>query len=296
MTKQTQKLEGAMTAMVTPLRDGSPDFEALEKLLDEQIKAGIHAIVSMGTTGESATLTVPEHLEVIRQTVSFVAGRVPVVAGAGGNATAEAIELSLASEKAGADAVLQVTPYYNKPTQEGLFQHFQAISQACALPVILYNVPGRTSCDLQADTVARLAEIDSIVAIKEATGGMARASDIIEYCGDQITLLSGDDFSALPLMSLGGRGVISVVSNIVPDRVAKMCNAANGGDWAEARKHHYSLMGLNRVLYIESNPIPVKAVMELLGKIGPEIRLPLTAASEETRAVLREQLVAEKLL
>ena len=195
---------GAMTAIVTPMRDGSPDYAALEALVNAQIDAGIEGLVAVGTTGESATLTVPEHLEVIKQTLAFAGGRVPVIAGAGGNSTAEAVALSEASEAAGAQALLQVTPYYNKPTQEGLFRHFEAICNASGLPIIVYNVPGRTSCDLLPETVARLTELPSIVAVKESTGDMRRASDILELCGDKIKVLSGDDFTSFPLLSLGG--------------------------------------------------------------------------------------------
>ena len=289
-------LEGAMTAIVTPMRDGSPDFPALERFVESQIAAGIHGLVAVGTTGESASLRIDEHLEVIERTVRFAAGRVPVVAGAGANSTHEAIELSAASKDAGADALLQVTPYYNKPTQEGLFQHFSAITESSDLPIILYNVPGRTACDMTAETVARLAELPRIAAIKEASADMHRASQIVRLCGDAITLLSGDDFTAFPLLCLGGKGVISVVSNVVPDRVAGMCNAAKTGDWDKARELHYSFQALSELLFIESNPIPVKAAMHLIGMMGPEIRLPLTEASEETIALLRTCLGSEGLL
>jgi 4-hydroxy-tetrahydrodipicolinate synthase len=288
--------EGAMTAIVTPMRDGSPDYPALERFVESQITAGIHGIVAVGTTGESASLRVEEHLEVIEHTVRFAKGRVPVVAGAGANSTHEAIALSEASKKAGADALLQVTPYYNKPTQEGLFQHFSAITEACDLPIILYNVPGRTACDMTAETVARLAKLPRIAAIKEASADMHRASEIVRLCGDEITLLSGDDFTAFPLLCLGGKGVISVVSNVVPDRVVNMCNAAKAGDWGKAREHHYSFQVLSELLFVESNPIPVKAAMHLIGMMGPEIRLPLTPASEETTQQLRACLTSEGLL
>lgn len=287
---------GAMTAIVTPMRDGSPDYAALEALVNEQIEAGIEGIVAVGTTGESATLAVPEHLEVIKQSVAFAAGRIPVIAGAGGNSTAEAVALSRASEDAGAQALLQVTPYYNKPTQEGLFRHFEAISKASSLPIILYNVPGRTSCDLLPETVARLAKLQSIVAVKESTADMRRASDILELCGDEIKVLSGDDFTSYPLLSLGGHGMISVVANVLPGPVARMCKAARAGDWDAARKEHFAIMPLSKLLFTESNPIPVKAAMHLLGKMSKEIRLPLTEASESTCAALREQLKLEGLL
>jgi 4-hydroxy-tetrahydrodipicolinate synthase len=285
-----------MTAIVTPMRDGSPDYEALEKLVNEQIDAGIEGLVAVGTTGESATLSVPEHLEVIQQTLNFAAGRVPVIAGAGGNSTAEAVELSHASEAAGAQALLQVTPYYNKPTQEGLFRHFEAIAGTSNLPIILYNVPGRTSCDMLPETIARLAELPTVVAVKESTGDMRRASDIMQLCGDSIILLSGDDFTSFPLLCLGGQGMISVVSNILPGAVSRMVKAAQAGDWEAARKEHYAIMPLSSLLFVESNPIPVKAAMHMLGKMEKDIRLPLTPASEETCELLRVQLSREGLL
>ncbi len=287
---------GAMTAIVTPMRDGSPDYDALEALVNAQIEAGIEALVAVGTTGESATLSVDEHLEVIAKTLLFANGRIPVIAGAGGNSTAEAVALSKASESAGAQALLQVTPYYNKPTQEGLFRHFEAITSATSLPIILYNVPGRTSCDMLPATVARLAELPGIVAVKESTGDMRRASEVLELCASKIKVLSGDDFTSSPLLSLGGHGMISVVANVLPGPVARMCKAARNGDWEAARKEHFAIMPLSRLLFIESNPIPVKAAMHLMGKMAKDIRLPLTEASEETTERLRAQLKLEGLL
>ncbi len=287
---------GAMTAIVTPMRDGSPDYDALEALVNAQIEAGIEALVAVGTTGESATLSVDEHLEVIAKTLLFANGRIPVIAGAGGNSTAEAVALSKASESAGAQALLQVTPYYNKPTQEGLFRHFEAITSATSLPIILYNVPGRTSCDMLPATVARLADLPGIIAVKESTGDMRRASEVLELCGSKIKVLSGDDFTSYPLLSLGGHGMISVVANVLPGPVARMCKAARNGDWEAARKEHYAIMPLSRLLFIESNPIPVKAAMHLMGKMAKDIRLPLTEASEETTERLRAQLKLEGLL
>lgn len=288
--------EGAMTAIVTPMRDGSPDYPALERFIESQIEGGIHGLVAVGTTGESASLRVSEHIEVIKETVRIVRGRVPVVAGAGANSTHEAIALSQASEKAGADGLLQVTPYYNKPTQEGLFRHFESITNGTGLPIILYNVPGRTACDMQAETVARLAELPRIAAIKEASADMYRASEIVRRCGDSISLLSGDDFTAFPLLCLGGKGVISVVSNVMPDKVAGMCDAAKAGDWDTARTLHFSFQELAALLFIESNPIPVKAAMHLLGMMGPEIRLPLTVATDDTVERLRSCMSAQGLL
>lgn len=290
------KIEGAMTALVTPMREGSVDFDALGTLVEEQIEAGIDGLVAVGTTGESATLAVPEHVQVIRHVVHVARGRVPVIAGAGGNATSEALELTRASQEAGADAVLQVVPYYNKPTQEGLFRHFEAIARATPLAVVLYNVPGRTACDLLPDTVARLAEIPNVVAIKEATGSTVRATEILERAGDRITVLSGDDFTTFPLYAVGARGVISVVSNVLPGAMAEMWDAVAGGDWDRARALHYRIQPLTRLLFVESNPIPVKAAMALLGKMEPDLRLPLWPCSDGLRDQLRACLTAEGLL
>ena len=285
------KLRGAITALVTPLRGGAVDYEALTALIELQIAAGIDGIVAVGTTGESATLDMREHMEVIAHMVRVSAGRTPIIAGAGGNSTAEALELSRASEKAGADALLHVTPYYNKPPQEGLYRHFRALAEATALPIILYNVPSRTACDLSVETTARLAELDRIVAIKDATGCMRRASELVERCGDALDVLSGDDFTAYPLLCLGGRGIISVISNVLPAAVADMCRAAESGDWVRARELHFSLQPLTRILFEEANPIPVKAALELAGHISGEVRPPLCPASPPLRARLHEELV-----
>jgi 4-hydroxy-tetrahydrodipicolinate synthase len=290
------KIEGAMTALVTPMRDGNVDFDALASLVEEQIAAGIDGLVAVGTTGESATLSVPEHVQVIRHMVEVARGRVPVIAGAGANATSEALELTRASEEAGADAVLQVVPYYNKPTQEGLFRHFEAIARSTRLAVVLYNVPGRTACDLAPETVARLAELPNVVAIKEATGSTVRATEILEQAGDRITVLSGDDFTTFPLYAVGARGVISVVSNVLPGAMAEMWDAVAAGDWARARELHFRIQPLTRLLFVESNPVPVKAALALMGKIQPDLRLPLCPCSDELRARLRTRLLAEGLL
>ncbi|MCG8421746.1 MAG: 4-hydroxy-tetrahydrodipicolinate synthase [Proteobacteria bacterium] len=290
------KIEGVMTALVTPMRNGDVDFDALGNLIEDQIAAGIDGLVAVGTTGESATLDMREHKQVIQHFVEVAKKRVPVIAGAGGNSTIEALELSLASAEAGADGLLQVTPYYNKPTQEGLYQHFATIANETELPVVLYNVPGRTSCDLLPETVARLAEIDNIVAIKEATGDVIRATRIVELCGDSITLLSGDDFTAFALYAVGGRGVISVVSNLIPGIMAKMWRAARDGAWDRARELHFHIQPLTRLLFVESSPIPVKAALALLGKIQPDIRLPLCPCSDQLKEALRRQLADQGLL
>lgn len=288
--------QGAMTAIVTPMREDRVDFDALGALVEAQIAAGIDGLVAVGTTGESATLTHAEHAEVVAFTVRAAAGRVPVIAGAGSNATATAIELARASERAGADGLLLVTPYYNKPTQDGLYRHFASVAQASGLPIILYNVPGRTSCDLLPETIARLCEQDTIVAVKEATGSVVRATNIIELCGDRVVVLSGDDFSAFGLHAVGGRGVISVISNIWPQSMADMWDAVAAGDWPAARAWHYRIQPLCRLLFVESNPIPVKAALALTGVMGDDIRPPLYPCSDGLRERLRVQLVADGLL
>jgi 4-hydroxy-tetrahydrodipicolinate synthase len=288
--------QGAITALVTPMTGGGVDFPALGRLVEQQIAAGIDGLVAVGTTGESATLTVSEHVAVIRHVVDVAARRVPVMAGAGANSTAEAIELSRASEEAGADSLLHVTPYYNKPTQEGLYRHFAAIARETRLPIVLYNVPGRTGCDLQTETVVRLAEIDRIVGIKDATSDLRRGGELIAAVGHRMSVLSGDDATAYPLMALGGRGVISVVSNVTPAEFARMCDAAAAGDHATARAIHLDLLSFIGLLFVEPNPIPVKACLELMGAIGGEIRLPLCPCSPGLRARLAEALRARGLL
>jgi 4-hydroxy-tetrahydrodipicolinate synthase len=282
-------IEGCLTALVTPFRDGKVDFGGLGKLVDWQIEQGVDGIVAVGTTGESATLDVDEHVAVIAAVVKAARGRVPVIAGAGGNATAEALELTRAAETAGANALLHVTPYYNRPSQEGLFRHFEAIARATRLPIILYNVPSRTSCDMLTDTVVRLAELDNIIGLKDATGNLVRASELVARAGDRITLLSGDDATALPLYAVGARGVISVVSNVLPFAMSDMWDAASAGDWPRARQRHYELRVMNQLLFAESSPGPAKAALAILGRCSTELRLPMTSAS----ATLVEQLRAE---
>ena len=281
------RIEGCLTAIVTPLSGGKVDFKALEKLVDWQIENGVDGIVSVGTTGESATLDVEEHVAVIAATVKAARGRVPVVAGAGGNATSEALALTRASEEAGADALLHVTPYYNRPSQEGLFRHFEAVAKATKLPIILYNVPTRTACDLLTETVVRLADFDNIIGIKDATGSLPRASELVAKVGERISVLSGDDSTAFPLYAVGGRGVISVVSNIAPRDMSEMWDAAKAGDWERARKLHHKLRVLSQMLFAEPSPAPTKAALALVGRCSPEVRLPLVAASEKLTAELK---------
>jgi len=283
-------IEGCLTAIVTPFKGGKIDFDGLAKLVDWQIEQGVDGIVAVGTTGESATLDVDEHVAVIAAAVKAAAGRVPVVAGAGGNATSEALELTKASEDAGADALLHVAPYYNRPSQEGLFRHFEAIARATKLPIILYNVPSRTACDLLTETVVRLADFDNVIAIKDATGNLVRGSELVARVGDRLTVLSGDDGTAFPLYACGARGVISVVSNVAPRAMSEMWDAVNAGDWARGRALHYQLRVLNQMLFAEPSPAPTKAALAMLGRCAPDVRLPLVAATEALVGQLRTEL------
>jgi 4-hydroxy-tetrahydrodipicolinate synthase len=281
---------GVITALVTPFRGDRLDEEALRRLVDEQIAAGVDGLVPTGTTGESPTLTNDEHLRVIQVVVEATKKRVPVIAGTGSNSTAEAIEMSKAAKQVGADGLLLVTPYYNRPGQEHLYRHFKAIVEAAPLPSVLYNVPGRTACDLLPETIARLAELREIVAVKEATGSALRASQIIARLGDRLALLSGDDATAFPLYALGGKGVISVVSNVAPALMSAMWDAAAAGDWAKARALHYRLLPLGEGLFVEANPIPVKAALAMMGRIAEELRAPLYPLAAPYRDKLRAQL------
>ena len=267
---------GVYTALVTPFRSGVVDEDAMRALVEDQIANGVDGLVPVGTTGESPTLSFEEHIRVIELVVQVTQKRVPVIAGAGANATREAIELSLAAKKVGADGLLQVTPYYNKPSQEGMFRHFKAIVEACPLPTMLYNVPGRTGCDLLPETVARLAaEVPEIVGIKEATGSVLRASQILARVPSSFVVMSGDDAAAFSLFGLGAKGVISVVSNVAPAEMAEMWDAAAAGNWERARALHFKLLPLSEGLFIESNPVPVKSALAMMGRIVDELRPPL---------------------
>ncbi len=281
-------ITGSIVALVTPMHaDGVIDWESLSKLIEWHISEGTNAIVPVGTTGESATVTVAEHCQLVEYVVQAVSGRVPVIAGTGGNATAEAIELTAAAKEAGADACLLVTPYYNKPTQEGLFRHYEAIARVVDLPQVLYNVPGRTACDMLPETVARLAELDLVIAIKEATGSLERSQEIHQLCGDKIAIFSGDDLTACDLMLGGAKGTISVTANIAPAKMAALCVAAVSGDEATAKPLDAELEGLHRNLFLESNPIPAKWALAQMGRIESGIRLPLTPLSEEFRPAVQ---------
>jgi len=282
--------KGSMVAIVTPFKNGKLDEKAFEHLIEWHIKEGTHGIVPCGTTGEASTLDYEEHYKVIEIAVKVVNKRIPIIVGTGSNSTEEAIMITKKAEQLGADAALIVTPYYNKPTQEGLYRHFKTIASSTGLPIILYNVPGRTSVNLLPSTVARLAEIPQIMGIKEATGDMKQVSEIIRLCGDKITVLSGDDFTNLTLLALGGKGAISVTANICPGDMAELFNAWERGDIAKARQLHYKLEPINKVMFIETNPIPVKTALSMIGKIAEEFRLPLCEMSQSNKEKLAEVL------
>ena len=286
-------IAGSMVALVTPMdAQGDIDWDSLSKLVDFHLKNGTHAIVAVGTTGESATLDVEEHIAVIKAVVKQVNGRIPVIAGTGANSTREAVELTRNAKEAGADACLLVVPYYNKPTQEGLYLHFKHIAEAVDIPQILYNVPGRTSCDMQAETVIRLSTVPNIIGIKEATGDLKRAKAIIDGVGDDFIVMSGDDPTAVELILLGGKGNISVTANVAPREMADMCEAALAGDAEKARAINEKLMPLHKNLFVEANPIPVKWAMVEMGLMHEGIRLPLTwlcaSCHETVRQALRQ--------
>jgi 4-hydroxy-tetrahydrodipicolinate synthase len=280
---------GAMVAIVTPFQEGEIDFQTLDELIDFQLAGGIDAIVPVGTTGECPTLSPDEHKQVIERVVKAVGGQVPVIAGAGSNSTAEAIDFTEFSKKVGADATLQVGPYYNKPTQEGFYQHFKAIAEEVDLPMVLYNIPGRCAAGMTPETIARLAEIENIVAVKEATGSLDQASEIADRCN--ITIISGDDSLTLPLASIGGKGVISVVANIVPADVKAMTDLILEGDLVSARQWHKKLFTLCKsMLTLATNPIPIKAAMAMLNMASEELRLPMTPLEEDKKAILKTTL------
>jgi len=284
--------QGSMVAIITPFdNQGNFDEESYRQLIEFQIENGTDVIVPCGTTGESATLDYEEHDRVIKTCINQVNKRVPIIAGTGSNSTAEAIEISRHAKEQGADGLLLVSPYYNKPSQEGLFQHYKALAEAVTLPQVLYNVPGRTGMNVSAATTIRLAEFANIVAIKEASGDLTQASEIIAKAGDKIDVLSGDDFLTLPLMACGAKGVISVTANIMPKQVKAMVTAVQQGDWTEARRLHLQLLEVHQAMFIESNPVPVKTSASLMGKCRSNVRLPLVAMQpanlEKLQAVLR---------
>lgn len=281
---------GSIVAIVTPFKNGKVDEKALGDLIEWHVSSGTDAIVPCGTTGESATLEYEEHYRVIEIAVETVNKRVPVIAGTGANSTDETVMITKKAKKLGADAALLVAPYYNKPTQEGLYRHYKAVAEAVKMPLVLYNVPGRTAVNILPPTVARLAELKNIVAIKEATGDMKQVSEVIRLCGDRIAVISGDDFTTLPLLALGGKGVISVTANVAPREMSDMCRLWKEGKHDEARALHYRLEPLNNAMFIETNPIPAKTALALMGRIREEFRLPLCEMSDANKEKLRKAI------
>lgn len=292
-----ERFHGAISALVTPFTNGTVDEQALVDLIEFQIRNGINGLVPCGTTGESATLGFTEHKNIIDITVKTVAGRVPIIAGAGANSTLEAIEFSQSAQKSGAGAVLSVVPYYNKPNQEGIYHHFKAIAESLDIPVILYNVPGRTAVNMSPETVARLAEIDNIIGIKEACGSLEQISDIIRLCPKDFILLSGDDFTAMPTLSIGGKGVISVVSNLHPRAVVNMCASISSGDLQTARTIHYDLFPLMKCMFLNPSPAPVKRGLQLMGLLDDaSTRPPITPVDSRTLEELEKAMTELKLI
>lgn len=288
--------QGSMVAIVTPFRNGAVDADSLGKLVEFHVAAGTDGIIPCGTTGEAATLSHREHEQVIKIVVEAAAGRLKVLAGTGSNNTEEAITLTRFAKQAGADGALLITPYYNKPMPEGLFRHFEAVARAVDIPLVLYNVPGRTSLNMLPESVARCARIPGVVGIKEATGSLTQVSKVIELCGPDFAVLSGDDFTVLPLLAVGGVGVISVTANVVPEDMKAMIEAFRKGDLASARKLHYKMWPINEAMFLETNPIPVKAALALQGRIADELRLPLSPLSEANREKVKKVLEAYGLL
>ncbi len=290
------RFSGSMTALITPFSGGEIDEAALERLVENQLANGTSALVPCGSTGESATLTHAEHVQVVERVVAITNGRVPVIAGTGSNSTREAIELTAAAKRAGADAALLISPYYNKPTQEGIYQHYRQIAEQTGMPLVVYNIPGRTGSKIEATTLARLAEVDGIVGLKEATGSLDEAQEVARLCGDALEIYSGDDSLTLPLMAIGATGVISVVANVWPAQSARAVTAATSGDFARARVEHFKLLPLIRALFVETNPIPVKAAMSMLGYCSDELRLPLLPLGDSGREGLRRAMQDAELL
>jgi 4-hydroxy-tetrahydrodipicolinate synthase len=288
--------QGAMTAIVTPFKEGKVDEGALQKLIEFQLKGGIKGIIPCGTTGESATLAFQEHKRVVEITVSTVNKRVPVIAGAGSNNTEEALELTKFAKSIGADGALLITPYYNRPTPRGLFLHYEKIARSVDIPIIIYNVPTRTGTNILPQTVYELSKIPNIVGIKEATGDLKQASEIIKLCGDRFTLLSGDDYTILPFLSIGGRGVISVVANIVPGLVSRLVEEFVRGNIMKAKELHYKLFPVTKACFLETNPIPVKTALSMMGMLALELRLPLCPMTDENTNALKLTLKANGLI
>ncbi len=271
---------GSMVALVTPFKDGKVDWQSLESLIEFHIQNGSHGIVPCGTTGESATLTHEEHDSVVKTVVKTVNKRVPVIAGTGSNSTDEGVRLTRAAEKSGADGALMISPYYNRPTQEGIYQHYRKVASEVGIPIIVYNIPGRTGSKIEPETLARMAEVKNIAGVKEATGSVDQAIDVIRLCGDRLAVYSGEDSLIFSLMALGGKGVISTVANVAPKQTAQLTEACLRGDWERGREIQFELIPLIRSLFVETNPIPVKTALSLMGKCSGDLRLPLTPMAE----------------
>jgi 4-hydroxy-tetrahydrodipicolinate synthase len=287
---------GSMVALVTPFRDGGVDWPSLEALVEFHIQNGTHGIVPCGTTGESATLTHQEHDEVIKTVVKAVNQRVPVIAGTGSNSTDEAVRLTQEAEKSGANGALMISPYYNRPTQEGIFQHYKKVAVSVGIPIIVYNIPGRTGSKIEPETLARLAEIKNIAGVKEATGSVDQAIEVIRLCGDGLAVYSGEDSLTFSLMALGGRGVISTVANIAPRGMSELTEVCLAGQWQKGRELQFKLMALIRSVFIETNPIPVKTALSLMGKCTADLRLPLTPMAEGNVKKLKQAMADVGLL
>jgi 4-hydroxy-tetrahydrodipicolinate synthase len=289
--------QGSIVAMVTPFRNGTIDEPKVKELVELHVKNGTDAIVPCGTTGESPTLSHDEHHRMVELTIAAAAGRIPIIAGTGSNSTAEAIALTRHAERAGAQGALVVNPYYNKPTQEGLYQHFRAVAEATALPILVYNIQGRTAVNIETDTMVRLVrDCPTIVGVKEASGSLDQMSQVILACGPDFAVISGDDNITLPLLAIGGKGVISVIANVVPRETSEMVHAALDGDWKRARDLHYKLFPLARAAFLETNPIPIKEMMAMAGMLEPEFRLPMCRMSDANRQKLRTILTTYGLL
>ena len=289
--------QGSIVALVTPFRHGKIDEPKVKALVELHVKSGTDAIIPCGTTGESPTLSHDEHRHMIELTIAAAAGRIPVIAGTGSNSTAEAIDLTKHAERAGAQGALVVNPYYNKPTQEGLYRHFRAVAEATTLPILVYNIQGRTAVNVETDTMARLArDCATIVGVKEASGSLDQMSQVILACGPDFSVLSGDDNITLPLLAIGGRGVVSVIANIVPRETSEMVHAALDNDWKRARELHYKLFPLARAAFLETNPIPIKEMMAMAGIVEPEFRLPMCRMGDANREKLRAILTSYGLV
>jgi len=281
---------GSMVALVTPFKNGEVDWQSLEGLVEFHLRSGTHGIVPCGTTGESATLSHQEHDDVIKAVIKAVNKKVPVIAGTGSNSTAEAVRLTQEAEKAGADGALMISPYYNRPTQEGIYQHYKKVASEVGIPIIVYNIPGRTGSKIEPETLARLSEIKNIAGVKEATGSVDQAIDVIRLCGDSLAVYSGEDSLIFSLMALGGKGVISTVANVAPRETAQLAEACLKGNWEKGREWQFKLLPLIRAVFIETNPIPIKTALSLMGKCTGELRLPLTPMGEGNLKKLRQAM------